>query len=329
MRRADRPSERGAALLTVLLLVAVIAVIAGTALERLRMATKIGINGAAMQQARAYAMAAEVLAVVKVSDLLARDPGKVTLVGGWSGQPYPLPIDNGTVTASVVDGGNCFNLNGLVTPISPGVNASYTPARLEFARLIRLVAPDTSSPESIADAATDWIDSDTSPLPGGGEDGAYAGLATPYRTPNTLMADPGELRAVKGVTPDLYARLRPWLCTLPVAELPTLNVNTLQPEQAPLIAMLFPDTLSIEAARQVLLKRPVQGFAETGAFWSQPALSGVTAVPGAIGQTGVTTKWFALTVKADVAGTDMESHGLIDARRLPAQLATRQWGEPS
>ena len=53
--------QRGAALLTVLLLVAVIAVIAGTALERLRLTTRLSGNAAAGEQARAYAEAAEAL----------------------------------------------------------------------------------------------------------------------------------------------------------------------------------------------------------------------------------------------------------------------------
>ena len=63
MRRADRSSERGAALLTVLLLVAVIAVLAGTALEKLRLSTRLGGNAVALDQARAYSFAAETLAL--------------------------------------------------------------------------------------------------------------------------------------------------------------------------------------------------------------------------------------------------------------------------
>ncbi|MDB5673573.1 MAG: type secretory pathway protein, partial [Sphingomonas bacterium] len=89
MRPAERVQERGAALLTVLLLVAVIAVLAGTALEKLRLSTKIGGNAVALDQARAYAGAAEILAVTKVGDLLAKDPNKVTLAGGWSDKPFP------------------------------------------------------------------------------------------------------------------------------------------------------------------------------------------------------------------------------------------------
>lgn len=322
---AGGQSERGAALLTVLLLVAVIAVLAGAALERLRLATKIGGNAVALDQARAYSQAAEILAVTKIGDLLARDLNRVTLAGGWSDKPFPLPIPGGVATARVSDGGNCFNLNSLVVQTSPGVYASFSPARRQFARLIRLIGAPTAAPDAIAGATSDWLDSDNTPVEQGVEDGGYTG----YRPANTLMADPSELRAVSGVTAAVYARLRPWICTLPKAEPSKINVNTLLPEQAPLFAMLLPDTLSVEGARQLLLRRPPQGFASTSEFWKLPALSAITAAPDAVAQTSVTTNWFALRVDVRLGDAEIEDHGLIDATRLPARLATRQWGEPS
>ncbi len=325
MPQVDRSGEKGAALLTVLLLVAVIAILAGTALEKLRLSTRIGGNAVALEQARAFAQAAEILAVAKIGDLLARDPNRVTLAGGWSGKPFPLPIPGGMATARVTDGGNCFNLNSLVVETGPGIYAAYSPMRRQFARLIRLVGAQASSPDAIAAATADWIDSDNAPVEQGFEDTGYSG----YRPANTLMVDPSELRAVAGVTPAVYARLRPWLCTLPKAEPSRINVNTLMPEQAALFAMLLPDTLSVEGARQMLLRRPPAGFASTAEFWKLPALSAITAAPDAEAQTAVTTKWFTLRVDVTIGGVDLEDHGLIDATRLPARLATRQWGEPS
>uniref|UniRef100_UPI0035CAF930 type II secretion system minor pseudopilin GspK n=1 Tax=uncultured Sphingomonas sp. TaxID=158754 RepID=UPI0035CAF930 len=323
-----KPSERGAALLTVLLLVAVIAVLAGTALERLRLATRLGSNAVALDQARAYSLAAETLAVVKVSDLLRRSPDKVTLQGGWSDTPFALPIPNGAASARVVDGGNCFNLNSLVTetPVGSGVYAADTAAQLQFVRLIRLVDPEARSPEAIAAATADWIDSDDAPLSGGAEDKDYRGGAPPYRTANTLMSDPSELRAVLGVTRVDYDRLRPWLCALPSAAPSRINVNTLLPEQAPLIAMLG-QTLSSEIVRQVLLRRPMAGFASADAFWSQAALAGGSGEGAAL--TDIKTTWFALKVDVRVGSATLEQTGLIDANVLPARLVSRQWGEPS
>lgn len=324
-----RYSERGAALLTVLLLVAVIAVMAGTALERLRLSTRLAQNIVSIDQARAYALAGEALALSRISNLLSQNHDRTTLAGGWSGRPFPLPVPDGLATITVQDGGNCFNLNSLVTQTAPGTYAAYTPARLQFARLIRLVGAPASSPDNLAAAVSDWIDSDRDPLPGGAEDSAYQALPTPYRTANTLIADASELRAVSGVTPAVYDRLRPWVCALPRAEPSRINVNTLTPEQGALMAMLFPDTLSIGAARELLLRRPPQGYESSAAFFAAPALSGITAAPDAVQQTAVTSQWFALDIRVTQGASELEEHALVDATRLPARLASRHWGEPS
>jgi general secretion pathway protein K len=329
MPPADRPQERGAALLTVLLLVSVIAVLAATALEKLRLSTRLAGNAVSGEQARAYGYAAETLALSRVSDLLSRSQQRVTLAGDWSGRPFSLPVPNGVATARVTDGGNCFNLNGLVTEETPGIYVTNQSARVQFARLMRLVDVPTSVTAGIADAASDWIDTDNEPLPGGAEDGAYTGAATPYRTSGTLMTDISELRAVSGVTPEIYTKLRPWLCTLPVAKPSVINVNTLLPEQAPLFAMLLPDTLGVDAARQILLKRPPQGFESTSAFWAIPAQNAITAAPDAVAQTAITTEWFALQVDVTTGGAELQERSIIDATRLPARLVSRSWGEPS
>lgn len=323
--RPRRPGERGAALLTVLLLVAIIAVMAATALERLRLGTRLTGNAVALDQARGLALAAETLATGRVTDLLRRDASRVTLLGGWSNRPYAIPIPGGLATARVSDGGNCFNLNGLVTEFD-GVYVADPTAIAQFARLARLL--NVPGGEGIAAAAADWIDSDDQPLGAGAEDSAYGGLVTPYRTAGTLMADPSELRAVAGVTAEAYRKLRPWLCTLPRAARATLNINTLTPEQAPLVAMLFNDTVGVQTAAAAILRRPPGGFADTQDFWKIFAAAGDTNAV-AEQQTGVTTKWFNLRVDVTVGASELQEQALIDASTLPARLVSRQWGEPS
>ena len=108
-------SETGAALLTVLLLVAVIGALAAVSLEKLKIATRLATNMVAADQSRAYAFAAESIATYRIADLVARDRERTTLDGDWQGRPIPVPIDGGTATALLSDGGNCFNLNSLVT----------------------------------------------------------------------------------------------------------------------------------------------------------------------------------------------------------------------
>jgi general secretion pathway protein K len=318
---ADR--ERGAALLTVLMLVAVIAVMAGAGLEKLRLSTRLAANAAATEQARAYAVAAEAMAAVKIGGLLSASRQRVTLAGDWSGRPFGLPLPGGGVaTARVSDGGNCFNLNGLVTQVAPGVYASYPTQRVQFVRLMRLIGIPPQIAEQVAAGASDWIDSDSDQQGNGAEDGAYTGQQIGYRTSGTLMADPSELRAIAGMTPEIYAQLKPWVCTLPIPRPSTINVNTLLPEQAPLLAMMAPDTLSVNGARQLLLRRPLQGWANPAQLWQ-----GVAQPPDAVSQTSSSTSWFNLTIDVDIPGAQLEERALIDATTLPVRLVARQWGE--
>ena len=320
-----RAGERGAALLTVLMLVAVVAVMAGAALERLRLSTRLAANAAAADQARAYAVAAEAMATVRLGDLLTKSEGRVTLLGNWSDRPFPLPLPGGGLAvARVVDGGNCFNLNGLVTAAgAPGLYQTAGLQRIQFARLMRLLGISGQVADQVAASAADWIDSDQDQQPGGAEDPFYTGQQTGYRTAGTLMADVSELRAVSGVTPEVYARLKPWVCALPVAEPSRLNVNTILPEQAPLLAMLATDgSQSVDSIRALLLRRPPQGWSNPLDLWK-----GTTTPSEAAAQTAATTAWFRMTVDVTVPGAQLQERALIDASRLPVRLVARQWGE--
>ncbi len=321
--------ERGAALLTVLLLVAVIAVLAGTALERLRLSTRLAANAGITAQLRAFAQATETVALTRIGSLLSAQPERVTLAGGWSGRPFGLPLPGGgRSVARVRDGSNCFNLNGLVAEVGDGtgVYAGVPQPRTRFVRLMQLLGVPGRDAEQVAGGVVDWIDTDQEQSPAGAEDSSYLGGVPSYRTAGTLMADISELRAVHGVTPEIYALLKPWICTMPIAAPVRINVNTLTPEQAPLVAMLGTDALSIDAARAMISRRPLQGFADTGDFWH-------AAPEGAAGdgqnQTAVTSGWFALDIDVVQGAAELHEKAMVDARRLPARLVSRQWGEPS
>jgi general secretion pathway protein K len=322
--RDDRRNERGAALLTVLLLVAIVGALAAATMEKLNLSTRLASNAKAMEQARGWSQAAAVMALVRIGAVRKADPNRVSLAGDWSDRPFALPIPDGVATARVHDGGNCFNLNSLVVPVGVDTYAARTPGVLQFARLMRLIG--VGGGDSIAAAAADWIDTDSAPITGGAEDSAYGGFQPAYRTANTLMVDPSELRAVAGVTAQVYDKLRPYICALPTPEPATINVNTIEPERGALIAAMAPDTIGVEDVRRTLLTRPAAGWTQVSEFWSAGPLAGKT--PGeASGQTGVTTKWFALITDVAVGGVTLRQTGLIDARQQAPRLASRQWGE--
>lgn len=322
-----RPEERGAALLTVLLLVAVMAVLSASALEKLRLSTKLAGNSMALDQARAYAMAAEAIAMNRIGDLADADAVKTTLAGDWNGKMTQLPVPGGFASMTVVDGGNCFNLNSVVSGTASGGYKRRPIGVNQFEALMEVVGIPPQNAAEVAGALTDWIDSDTVPGPMGAEDDVYRDRDKPYRTANNLIADPSELRAVAGVTPEIYERLRPWVCALPDSDLSPINVNTLAPEQAPLFLMLIPDQITLERARQILSERPAEGFSSVPEFWKLLTIDG-SGQPGVSqDQIKLRTRWFTLDIVVELGGTDMHERALIDAQRTPVTLASRQWGE--
>lgn len=321
-----RAGERGGALLTVLLLVAIMSALSVAALEQLRLATRLAANSGAIDQARAYALGVETLAIDRIGTLAGRDTGRTTLAGGWHGRPLTVPMPGGIVAATITDGGNCFNLNSVVEGLLPGQYEARPVGIRQFSGLMRVVGIGPAEARRVAASLADWIDADSAPNPDGAEDDIYAKAAVPYRTSGTLMSHPSELRAVNGVTPEIYRALRPWICALPDAELSPLNINTLSLDQAPLVAMLMPDQLDVTRARQIIADRPAGGWDSTVDFWSRPALQALSPPMEVQNQPRLVTRWFALALDVEVGGAQVSETALIDARFTPARLVTRQWG---
>lgn len=328
MRRPVPPAERGAALLAVLLLVAVTGAIAAAALEGLRLSRAAAENANALDQARFFANGVEQLAMLTIDDMIARSPDRTTLDGGWNGAArlIPMPDGSGEAEVRVSDGGNCFNLNSVVEGAPSTALSRRASGVSQFAGLMMALEVPEGEARRIAEAAADWADSDSDPGPAAAEDAAYAIGESPYRTGNTLFADPGELRAVAGVSPALYRRLRPWLCALPTSDLSPINLNTLMPEQAPLLAMLAPGQLGVERARRVLASRPPSGWGNQIEFWRIEALNGLQVPLDVQLQPQLKTAWFRLDLKVRTGRSRFDERVLVDARLQPSHVVARRWG---
>lgn len=311
MRRRGTERE-GMALLTVLLLVGVMSVVAVAILDDVRFSVRRTANVEFQSQAQWHAAGVENLARGQIARLLRAGPARTPLEPAWNGRPMRFPIDGGALNATVTDGQACFNLNSLVLGFGEDLTARPLGAA-QFRALGRAIGAPDSRMEAIADALTDWLDADTTPLPLGAEDGAYAGLAKPYRTGGVMLAEVSELRAVKGVDAEIYRRLRPWVCALPTSRLSPLNVNTLTPEQAPLLIMLTEGALGPEQARAVIASRPRDGWPDVETFWSQSALAAVSVDPEARDQITVLTRYFDLRVDVELGGSQAVRTALLEA----------------
>jgi general secretion pathway protein K len=326
MRRPGaNAGQEGAALLSVLLLVAVLGAIAAASFDRLRLATNLEANAAALEQARNFAIAGELLATTRIDDLIARSPGRTTLLGDWNGRTTTIPLPVGTAQVTVRDGGNCFNLNSLVMNEAPSPQVLRPRGVQQFTALLVSLGMLQGDAQRLAAATVDWIDSDTVPVPGGVEDEGYEDDEDGYRTANTLLAEVSELRAVAGVTPEIYEKLRPWLCALPTTALSPININTLSPEQAPLIAMMMPNDLQLDRAQGMLAQRPPEGWTGQLDFWRLPALNGLVPNADVLEQPQVRTRWFELDIRLQVGDAELHETALIDAGRAPARVVARRW----
>ncbi|HAF80520.1 MAG TPA: hypothetical protein DCG66_05850 [Brevundimonas sp.] len=112
--RRGRTSREGMALLTVLLLVAVMAAVAVVLLDDVRFSVRRTTNADVQAQAQWYAAGAESLARRQIADLIKADPLRTPLEPRWNGRVLNFPIEEGAIRAVVTDGQACFNLNSLV-----------------------------------------------------------------------------------------------------------------------------------------------------------------------------------------------------------------------
>ncbi len=121
------------------------------------------------------------------------------------------------------------------------------------------------------DELIDFTDLDQEPGALGAEDYYYLGLEQPYRTSGQKLAHVSELRLMKSMTPEAFARLSSILVTLPAGALP-LNVNTMGIET---ILLLAPE-MNPEAAESVASTRLQQGgFESVQQFLALPEFAGI------------------------------------------------------
>lgn len=318
--------ERGAALLTVLLLVAVIAILAAHGIDRLAGATKLASNARELSQAKAYLIAAESIGMESAERIISVSPGRTLNIGGWNGKEQKYPVPGGLVSATLADGGNCFNINSLVTQ-QEDILSARSEGLAQFSRLMVMLGILDGDAADIAESVADWIDSDSVASPRGAEDQYYLQQENPYRTANAPIVDVSELRTIRGVTGDIFVRLAPWICALPTTDLSPININTLRPEQAILLAMLGELPSDLTPARQFLGRRPELGYASLNDFWALSYPASLGASSEVQSQIRLTTRWFRADLSVEMRSALVEERALIDAARQPARLVHRQRGD--
>ena len=258
-------SQRGVALLTILVMVALATILAATIAKR---QTNTAENtGYLMRQDQSllYAKSAEAF----FSELLIQDSDNGSSIDhlqeNWAKPMPPFPVEDGSVSGKLLDESGKFNLNNLVKADGNQVDDS---ARRWFEKLLQRVG----LPAELSQAVIDWQDTNDEVTGAmGAESSYYQGLDPAYLTPNTKFHSIEELKLVRGFEGKNYDLIKPYVTALP--EQTKLNMNT---APALLLASIDPK-VDVKAIEQQLKIKETEltHFNNVDDLWKLSAFSGI------------------------------------------------------
>ena len=257
-------SQRGIALLTILVMVALATILAATIAKR---QTNTSENtGYLMRQDQSllYAKSAEAF----FSELLIQDSDNGSSIDhlqeNWA-KPMPaFPVEDGFVSGRLLDESGKFNLNNLLKA-DGSVDDS---ARRWFEKLLQRVG----LPAELSQAVIDWQDADDETTGAmGAESNYYQGLDPSYLASNTRFHQVEELKLVRGFEGKNYDLIAPYVTALPEAT--KINMNT----AAPLLLASIDPKLDVKTLEQELKAKQAElaYFNSVEDLWKLNAFSGI------------------------------------------------------
>ena len=260
--RREGQKERGTVLLTTLLIMTIMAAITVALMEDIQLSVKRTVNIQAYAQADWQADGAEDFVKAYLTNDFAELPPAAKAALLSSRTPLVLPTLGGSITLTLKDASQCFNLNALID--QEGIRDQE--AIREFGQLAELLGLPENQAISLANALVDWQDADQQQSPNGAEDGTYLRKNPPYRTADTALQGPEELRAIHGMDEGLWELFKPFVCTGRIGERPAVNVNSLTGERILILAAALSGEISgadaVPAAEALLQQRPELGFTD-------------------------------------------------------------------
>jgi len=228
MSHATRHPSRqhGIALITAIFVVALATIAAVAMFESSNMAVRRATNLVESESALWYAIGVEswVKGILKQD---AKNNSTDSYADLWAQPVEFLPIDNGNLRGRVEDLQGRFNLNNLATPDVVQLKVHLA----QFQLLLDAIGGDDAvKATGLGSAIRDWVDADSERIDlNGAEDNEYQSLDPPYRAGNRPMQSVSELLQLRGMTPALYAALKPYVAALPTIGT-KININTAPPQ---------------------------------------------------------------------------------------------------
>lgn len=302
-----KKGQQGVALITALLIAALVTVAAVSMASRQHLDMRRTGNMLEADQAYMYALGAETLAI-QVLKLDKKLNDIDTLDEEWAQDLPPTIVEGGMISGSIEDLQGRFNLNNLI-------DAKNEPDKDQikiFQRVLERVSlaeEDVQLSPFMANRVTDWIDPDLNSLADGAEDSNYLGLDLPYRAANRLMVSPSELAAVEGLSLTDVDALWSLVETLPRDAPATsgsqINVNT-APE---MVLMSLHADITPRIAEELAEYRKDVPFEKAADFVSKLLSDHQITLDSKL--VSVTSEYFLITSDAAIGRTTLRMYSLL------------------
>ena len=208
----------------------------------------------------------ESLAQDKIEKELRFNSNKLTKDNPIINEPMIFNLNGADIVGKISDYGNCFNINSIVT-LNDSNYVENKNAAAAFRKILSLNEIDNNVIEEVIDQTIDWIDKDTNPRAYGLEDYYYSGpLHSPREyTGMRLMVSIEELKSIPAVKQIDWNIFKNHFCAIPILNELSLNINTLDLEDAYLLSSIF-SNLTIKDAEYILDNIPKSGFDDLNNF---------------------------------------------------------------
>jgi general secretion pathway protein K len=312
--------QQGIAIVSVLVVVAIIAGIASSVMLDQQLLIRRAENQLHGNQAILHLVSLETYAKEVLIQDHEDNPDEDTPEEAWATPLLPVETDGGVVSGYLEDLQARFNLNAVVDRTGKPVEA----ARQQFECLVSRVAPEELDAASLASALVDWLDGDQNAGQGGAEDLDYLGLDPAYRTASRPMASATELRLVQGMNAEGWKLLSPFVTALPDFEA-TINVNTASIELITCLDEEIDDSL----AQQIVEERKVGTYYSS---WDsflgkiKPAYAPEAEIKQEELRVGFASSYFQLHSFSSFGEISLSMRQLINRNEREARTLMREFG---
>lgn len=227
----------------------------------------------------------------------------------WA-QPIPaFPVGEGSVSIQVTDESGKIDLNRLGDKRTLERDATGNMLK----RLLGVLEVDPGLIEPIYQAIKNWVDPDpTHDCP---EDYYYQQQDPPYHCKKGPMVTLSELLSVKGITPEIYKKIRPYV-TIVSSQSHPINVNT---AGLPVLEALD-DNIDADTATCIQDRRPYENTSMSDFFGCATAVTACSVASPCRTQIGVQSSYFSVVSRGSMYDTEKVINALIQRQGIKTHL---------